>query len=105
MSAWLKTYKFWLIAAAAVLVSILVLVFRKSLMQPGKRDGEDTGFLGLPPAPKAIQDMADRAYEDALVAKATAKANTEAQKARLTEASQITDKKQRRKAIADLMRS
>ena len=103
MGDWWKHAKFWLLAGLAVGFSILVLVVRGLLQKKGT-PGE-VGFGGLPPAPAALQNAADQAYEDSVRVKATTKATTETQKAQLADISKMEDRKARRKALADFVSS
>lgn len=105
MSIWWKTWKFWVIAGVAVLAGVVVLVLQKVLADRFKdKLPKEAGFGGLPAAPPLLQEAADRAYEEALTAKAESKAKTEEKKAQLAEISKMDDKKQRRAAMADFMR-
>ena len=103
MAAWWTHAKYYFLAAVAIAFSILVLVIRGFLQKKGKQENE--GFGGLPPAPAAIQQAADQAYEDSIVVKATTKATTEMQKIQLANISKMEDRKARRKALADFVSS
>jgi len=103
MGAWWTHAKFWFLAAAAIGVSVLVLVLRGLLQKKGQI--EDPGFGGLPPAPAGLQQAADNAYEASVTVKATTKAKTVEQKTRLDAILKLEDKKVRRKSLADFAMS
>jgi hypothetical protein len=101
---WLKQAKwvlFALVAAGfAVLVWCLRGMFDDNSNHPKPEDG---GYL--PPAPKPLQEAADKAAEDAMVAKAGAKAATAVKKQELETITKISDGKARRKALAAFLKT
>lgn len=103
MKDWWTHAKSWLLIAAAVGLSILVLVLRSLMMKKGTP--QEPGFAGLPPAPAALQAVADDAYEASITVKANAKATNEASKVQLAEISKMEDRKARRAALASFVKN
>jgi hypothetical protein len=103
MKDWWTHAKSWLLIAAAVGFSILILVLRSLMMKKGTT--QDPGFGGLPPAPAALQTAADDAYEASITVKANAKATSEASKVQLVEISKMDDRKARRAALANFVKN
>jgi hypothetical protein len=101
MGAWWTHAKFWFLAAAAIGVSVLVLVLRGLLQKKGQV--EDPGFGGLPPAPIKLQQAADSAYEASIYVKATNRAETIETKKRLESIMKIDEPRKRRSALADFV--
>jgi len=98
---WYKNVKFWALAALAICISIAVLALRALFQAPVEQhQDEQPGFGGLPPAPKAIQQAAEKAYEEAVVVKAVSKATTDEKKKQLDDISKVDDGRERRKALA-----
>jgi len=102
----LKNMKFWLLAAVAIGFSILILVVRSLFQKPSTSEKPETpGFGGLPPAPAAVQDAAEKAHEEALTAKAASQAVTDEKKKQLSEIGNMPDRKARREALAAFIQS
>lgn len=90
----------WLLIAvgAGLLVLFLGPFFKKE-----RREGEPEE--PLPTLPPVIQERLDTAHEEAATAKATARATSEAQKQALNQISTIDDGRERRRRLAELLRT
>lgn len=99
LKSFLKSAKWVLLA---VLSAVLVAV-GFALRGVFTSDGDEARTL--PKAPKAVKDRADKAYEEALVAKAVAKAKADDKKAELDKTLKIADAAERRKRLAELLKT
>ena len=99
--AWLKSVKWVAYVILAVGVGILLLVLR-NLFAGSKPTGTNSR---LPDVPPALQAKVDQVEEEALQAKATAKATTDAQVQQIKTISQIPDGAERRKQLAQMLQN
>ncbi len=97
---WLKKMKWWLWAALAVLLSVLLFVLHRLFTNPS--DGIP---VALPQPPQVLVNAVNQAAENALVAQAQAAATNTAQQQQLTTIGQISDDAARRQALATWLSS
>lgn len=110
---WLKAHWKWLCwVLVAIVTGIAYLFLAPLLNQPQprpRRRGEPARPIepesGLPMLPPAIQNHLDQAHEEAAIARATASAKAEGQKAQLAEIQKIEDDKERRRRLAEMLRT
>ena len=101
---WFKQAKWVLFALIAFGLAVLVWCLRGMFDDNSNHPKpEDGGYL--PPAPKPLQAAADKAAEDAMVAKAGSKAVTEEKKKELDTITKISEGKERRKALAAFLKT
>jgi hypothetical protein len=104
MSVWWKQAKYILLALVTVGVAVLVWTLRGLFDDNANHPKpEDGGYL--PPAPKPLQEAADKAAEEAMVAKAGAKAVTDLKKKELETITKLPDGKARRKALVAFLKT
>ena len=104
LSLWWKQAKWVFIALVGVAFAVLVWCLRGMFDDNSNHPKpEDGGYL--PPPPKPLQDAADKAAEESMVAKAGAKAVTNMKKQELDTITKIDDGKARRKALAAFLKT
>jgi uncharacterized membrane protein YdfJ with MMPL/SSD domain len=97
---WLKSAKWVLYLILAVAAGILLLTLRKMFVIP-----RPIGPNRLPDVPPALQAKVEKAQEEALKAKVAAKVTADTDKQELTQILQIDDGVERRKRLAEKLRT
>lgn len=106
LRALFHTFKWQILAVFAAVVGILFLVLRLFVLKSGPEHNlGKPGEAALPEPPKVLRDAVDSAHEDALQARAEAKAKADVDKQALIEISKIQDGAERRKQLANQLRS
>lgn len=97
---WAKSrWAVWVVIGVCFAIMVLVL---KSLLNVKPKPGEGGGGL-MPPVPKVLQDKVDKAQEDNLVARVTAKVKADDDKKKLDDVMKIDDGAERRKRLAEML--
>lgn len=106
LKALLATYKWQLLAVLAALVGVAALVLRVFVLRSGPEHtpGLSPGASALPEPPVALKQKVEQAHEDALQARAEAKATADVDKLHLAEIGGIQDGAQRRAELAKMLR-
>ena len=88
-------YYLWGALALAGMALAFVIAFRR----------DEEGKFVIPDPPTKLKEKVDRAEEDALRAKVAAKAKADEQRAQLDQVGQIEDGAERRKRLAEMLRT
>jgi hypothetical protein len=97
--AWWKTSRWAVLIALSVIAAIVGIVL-KSFFDRSGGSGP-----GIPPPPSELQKKVDAAHEEALKARIQAQAVADEHKARVDEISKIDDGAERRKQLAEYLKT
>lgn len=90
----------WIVFAAVV--AVLVLVLRRLFSSPSDKD---RARYTMPAVPSAVQQRVEHAEEQAQVARVQASVHAEAKKEELQQIQQIPNGTERRRRLADMLRT
>lgn len=90
----------WVVIGVCFAIAVLVV---KSLFNVKPKPGEVGGGGLMPSVPKVLQDKVDKAQEDNLTARVTAKVKADEDKKKLDEVLKIDDGAERRKRLAEML--
>lgn len=101
MTAFLKRFKYYLVAGGVLLALVLFFVLR-GLFTREDANGRKVDIL--PEVEEALKERVRVAEEEALVARVEARVEAEVQREELEEVGQIEDGAERRRRLADMLR-
>lgn len=101
MTAFLKQFKYYLIAGGVLLAIVLFFVLR-GLFTREDEDGTKTDIL--PEVEDALKERVRVAEEEALVARVEARVEAEQQREELEEIAKVEDGAERRRRLAEMLR-
>lgn len=90
----------WAVWVAVGVLAVVMLMVLRSLFDVKPKPGQP---VGLPPVPKVLQDKADKAQEENLLARVEAKVKAEEHRKELETVMKIDAGAERRKQLAALL--